>query len=340
MRYIPPSVSDVARLANVSPATVSRAFNSPQLVGPETFERIQIAANQLGYQPYGLARSLRSRRSMVIGIVMPSLRYSFYAGTLEFLQSLLAREGYTLVLCSANNDPQLELEGVKAMMAQGVDGVILFGRPLNDESTPLLTRRGLPFLRCWSALPQEPSVAFDHGLAMKSVVEHLVSLGHKKFAVVIPFIALRDRFRGRLEAIRDGLAEHGIALSNQEVVDDGGLDAASGRSAYQTLLQRGVNATAIICSNDLIAAGVILECQAKGLRVSQDISVTGYNDSELASAFEPPITSVDTPLDIHAQEVAKAMLAALRDDQPFPIVRLPTYLRIRKSTGPIARIDA
>ena len=299
MRYIPPSVSDVARLANVSPATVSRAFNSPQLVGPETLERIQIAANQLGYQPYGLARSLRSRRSMVIGIVMPSLRYSFYAGTLEFLQSLLAREGYTLVLCSANNDPQLELEGVKAMMAQGVDGVILFGRPLNDESTPLLTRRGLPFLRCWSALPQEPSVAFDHGLAMKSVVEHLVSLGHKKFAVVIPFIALRDRFRGRLEAIRDGLAENGLALSNQEVVDDGGLDAASGRSAYQTLLQRGVNATAIICSNDLIAAGVILECQAKGLRVSQDISVTGYNDSELASAFEPPITSVDTPLEIH-----------------------------------------
>ena len=340
MRYIPPSVSDVARLANVSPATVSRAFNSPQLVGPETFERIQIAANQLGYQPYGLARSLRSRRSMVIGIVMPSLRYSFYAGTLEFLQSLLAREGYTLVLCSANNDPQLELEGVKAMMAQGVDGVILFGRPLNDESAPLLTRRGLPFLRCWSALPQEPSVAFDHGLAMKSVVEHLVSLGHKKFAVVIPFIALRDRFRGRLEAIRDGLAENGLALSNQEVVDDGGLDAAAGRSAYQTLLQRGVNATAIICSNDLIAAGVILECQAKGLRVSQDVSVTGYNDSELASAFEPPITSVDTPLEIHAQEVAKAMLAALRDDQPFPIIRLPTYLRIRKSTGPITKIYA
>lgn len=271
---------------------------------------------------------------------MPSLRYSFYAGTLEFLQSLLAREGYTLVLCSANNDPQLELEGVKAMMAQGVDGVILFGRPLNDESTPLLTRRGLPFFRCWSALPQEPSVAFDHGLAMKGVVEYLVTLGHKEFAVVIPFIALRDRFRGRLEAIRDALAEHGIALSNQEVVDDGGLDAASGRAAYQTLLQRGVNATAIICSNDLIAAGVILECQAKGLRVSQDVSVTGYNDSELASAFEPPITSVDTPLEIHAQEVAKAMLAALREDEPFPIIRLPTYLRIRKSTGPNTRKDA
>lgn len=336
MRYTPPSVSDVARLANVSPATVSRAFNTPHLLGPETLERVQIAANQLGYQPYGLARSLRSRRSMVIGIVMPSLRYSFYAGTLELLQSLLAREGYTLLLCSANNDPQLELEGVKAMMAQGVDGVILFGRPLNDESTPLLTRRGLPFLRCWAAMPNEPSVAFNHGLAMISVVEHLIELGHKKIAVVIPFIALRDRFRGRLAAIREAMAAHGLALANQEVVDDGGLDAASGRSAYQTLLNRGVKATAIICSNDLIAAGVILECQAKGLRVPQDVSVTGYNDSELASAFEPPITSVDTPLEIHAKEVAKAMLAALREDRPFPFIRLPTYLRVRNSTGPIA----
>ena len=131
------------------------------------------------------------------------------------------------------------------------------------------------------------------------------------------------------------MAAHGLALSNLEVVDDGGLDAASGRTAYQTLLQRGVKATAIICSNDLIAAGVILECQAKGLRVPQDVSVTGYNDSELASAFEPPITSVDTPLEVHAQEVAKAMLAALREDQPFPLIRLPTYLRVRNSTGPV-----
>lgn len=334
MRYTPPSVADVAKLADVSPATVSRAFNSPQLLGTETLDRVRVAANQLGYQPYGLARSLRSRRSMVIGVVMPSLRYSYYAGTLELLQSLLAREGYTLLLCSANNDPALELEGVKAMMAQGVDGVILFGRPLNDESALLLTRRGLPFLRCWSALPQEPSVAFEHGLAMAGVVEHLIELGHRKIALVIPFLALRDRFRGRLTAIREAMAGHGLALSNQEVVDDGGLDAASGRAAYQTLTQRGVQATAIICSNDLIAAGVILECQSRGLRVPQDVSVTGYNDSELASAFEPPITSVDTPLEMHAQEVAKAMLAALRDSQPFPVIRLPTYLRVRNSTGP------
>lgn len=330
-----PSVSDVAKLAGVSPATVSRAFNHPEQLGQKTLERVQIAANQLGYQPYGLARSLRSRRSMVIGVVMPSLQYAYFAGTLELLQTLLAREGYTLLLSSSNNNPQQELDGVRAMMAQGVDGVILFGRPLNDESTPLLARRGVPHLRCWAALPGERSVAFDHGMAMSEVVEHLVSLGHRDIAVVIPFIALGDRMRGRLTSIREALARHGLALPKQAIVDDGGMDAAAGREAVKTLRGRHCSATAVICSNDLIAAGVILEYQSMGLKVPQDISVTGYNDSALARAFEPSITSVETPLDLHAQEVAKAMVSALCDGVGFPSLVLPTRLKIRNSTGRI-----
>lgn len=331
----PPSVVDVAKLAGVSPATVSRAFNTPHLLDASTLERVQVAAGQLGYQPYGLARSLRRRRSMVIGVVMPSLHYAYFAGTLELLQTRLAKEGYTLLLSSSNYDPQQELDGVKAMMGQGVDGVILFGRPLNDESAPLLSRRGVPHLRCWAALPSERSVAFDHGAAMAEVAEHLISLGHQRIAVVMPFIALGDRLRGRLTAIRESMAQHGLALPPQAIVEDGGLDAAAGRDAFKTLQSRGYPATAIICSNDLIAAGVILECQSQGLHVPGDISVTGYNDTDLATAFEPSITSVETPLDIHAQEVANAMLAALRDGEPFPKLRLPTHLKIRHSTGPV-----
>lgn len=270
---------------------------------------------------------------MVIGVVMPSLQYAYFAGTLELLQTLLAREGYTLLLSSSNNNPQQELDGVKAMMAQGVDGVILFGRPLNDESTPLLARRGVPHLRCWAALPGERSIAFDHGAAMSDVVDHLVALGHRDIAVVIPFIALGDRMRGRLTSIREALARHGLALPKQAIVDDGGMDAAAGREAVKTLRGRRYSATAMICSNDLIAAGVILECQSMGLKIPQDISVTGYNDSALARAFEPPITSVETPLDLHAQEVAKAMVAALCDGVEFPSLVLPTRLKIRNSTG-------
>lgn len=332
--HSPPSVADVARLAGVSPATVSRAFNAPALLGASTLERVQRAAQQLGYQPYGLARSLRRRRSMVVGIVMPSLRYAYYAGTLERLQSLLAMAGYTVLLISANHQAQAELDGVRALMAQGVDGVVLFGRPLHDESAPLLARRGVPHLRCWSALDGEPSVAFDHGAAMADLVQHLVALGHRQLAVVVPFKALGDRLRGRLTAIREALAGHGLALPPQAVVDDGGLDAQAGRDALRTLRERGLAVTAVVCSNDLIAAGVLLEARALGLRVPQDLSVTGYNDSSLASAFEPAITSVDTPVELHAQEVARVLVAALRDGEPIPCIRLPTQLRARASSGP------
>lgn len=324
----------MARLAGVSPATVSRAFNAPGLLGAQTLERVQRAAQQLGYQPYGLARSLRRRRSMVVGIVMPSLRYAYYAGTLERLQALLAQAGYTVLLISANHDARTELDGVRALMAQGVDGVVLFGRALHDESAALLARRGVPHLRCWSALDDEPSVAFDHGAAMADVVQHLVALGHRQVAAVIPFKALGDRLRGRLTAIREALAGHGLALPPQAVVDDGGLDALAGREALRTLRARGVAATAVVCSNDLIAAGVLLEAQALGLRVPQDLSVTGYNDSSLASAFEPAITSVDTPVELHAQEVARVLVAALRNGEAIPCIRLPTQLRVRASSGP------
>ena len=201
LRPSPPSVSDVARLAGVSPATVSRAFNNPALLGTDTLARVQRAAAQLGYQPYGLARSLRRRRSMVVGIVMPSLRYAYYAGTLERLQSLLGQAGYTVLMISANHQAQAELDGVRALMAQGVDGVVLFGRPLHDDSAPLLARRGVRHLRCWSALPDEPSVAFDHDAAIADVVHHLVGLGHRHLAAVFPFKALGDPVRLQLLSI-------------------------------------------------------------------------------------------------------------------------------------------
>lgn len=134
---------------------------------------------------------------------------------------------------------------------------------------------------------------------MRGVVEYLIELKHKKIAVVMRFFALHDRFRCSQALICEVMVVHGFALSHQEIVDGGGLDASSGRIAYQKLLQRGVKAS--------------------------------------ASAFEPPITSVDTTLEIHAQEVAKAMLAALRQGQAIHLIRRPTYLRIRKSTDPIAR---
>ena len=142
----PSRLAEVAKLAAVSHATVSRAFNTPQLLSPRTLKRVTRAADELNYLPDGLARSLRSKRSMVIGAIMPSLRHAYFATTVEGLQSEIARNGYTLLLGIAGFDMRAELESVRSMIRQGVDGFILVGRQHDPALLPLLEDRGKPFV--------------------------------------------------------------------------------------------------------------------------------------------------------------------------------------------------
>lgn len=119
------TAADVARLAGVSPATVSRAFNAPALLDPQTLERVRQAAARLEYRPHGVARSLRSRRSLIIGVLIPSLQNTYFAETVERVQALLAERGYTVVIASSHYDPEAEHAAVRAMTRQGVDAVLL-----------------------------------------------------------------------------------------------------------------------------------------------------------------------------------------------------------------------
>ena len=329
-----PTVVDVAALAGVSLATVSRAFNTPDRVESGTLARVRAAAAKLAYQPYGLARSLRRRRSMVVGVLIPSLSNTYFAGTVDLLQALLARQGYTTLLACSNYDPDTERDALRAMVAQGVDAVVAVGRAVGAAGPQVLEGAGVPHLRCWSSAPDEPSIGFDHGAAMAGVASHLLAQGHRRFARVAPFQRLRDATRERLTAVREALAEAGVALPAAAVVDDGGLGIASGRVAWRVLRERGIPATAVLCSNDNLAAGVILECQDSGLQVPRDLSVSGYNDLEIAAAFRPPITTVRTPVDRHAASVAEALLAMLQHGAPAPQLRLQTELVLRASTGP------
>lgn len=333
----PAKVTDVARLAGVSLATVSRAFNAPELLGAQTLDRVREAARKLDYLPYGLARSLRRRRAMVIGMVIPSLTNVYFAGTVERIQSLVARRGYTMLLASSSHDPETEINAVKAMIGQGVDGMILFGRLQNPESAAALRRAGVPYLRSWVAAPGEPYVAFDHDRAMRKVARHLLALGHRVFAAIMPFKVLGDTRRSRLEAVREELASDGVALAAEAVVDDLDLGIAAGRAAFRRVLERAPLATAVICSNDNLAAGAILEAQACGLEVPRDVSVTGYNDLEIASAMSPAITTVRTPMSEHAELVVAALLDSIASGEAAPSRMLETELVVRASTAAPAR---
>lgn len=329
-----PSLAEVAQLAGVSAATVSRAFNAPHLLKPATLRRVSAAAEKLKYFPDGLARSLRSKRSMVIGAVMPSLRHAYFATTVEGLQVAISKQGYTLLLATSNFDQQTELAAVRSMIRQGIDGIVLVGMQHHPELLPLLQERAKPFMITWSYDQVLPSVGFDHHRAGVAIASHLLDLGHRDFVAVMAFLTVSDRERDRLAGIEQALALRGITLSADRVIYAAGSGLQDGRNAVRAALLRFPSATAVICANDLLAAGALIECSAQDIRVPRDISITGYGDLEIAAAMNPSITTMRTRADDMGRIAAECLIARLAEQNVSDHVELATELIVRGSTGP------
>lgn len=330
------TLADVAALARVSPATASRAFNQPELLNPETRERVRAAAVELRYLPDGLARSLRSNRSKVIGAVMPALRHAYFASTVEGLQLAIAKQGYTLVLATSEFDPQTELSAIASMIRQGIDGVVLVGTQHDPELFALLRARGKPFVITWSYDARLPSVGFDHRHAMTPLVSHLLDLGHRDVVAIMAFLEVSDRERDRLAGIEDAFRQRGLDFAPDRVFRARGSGLQDGRNAFRAARERFPESTAVICANDLLAAGVLMECAALGLRVPADLSVTGYGDLDIAAAMTPAITTVRTPSAEMGRIAADCLLAKLAGQDTVDHIELETVLIVRASTGPAA----
>lgn len=329
----PSRLADVAALAEVSPATASRALNMPELLSAGTRARVVAAAHELNYVPDGLARSLRRNRSMVVGAVMPSLRHAYFATTLEGVQSELARNGYTLLLGTASFDLGTELEVVRAMARQGVDGFVLVGRQHDPELLPLLRAREKPFILTWCYDATLPSVGFDHGVAIQPAVDHLVDLGHDDF-VVIMMNQTNAREQERLAGVAAALARRGKQFTLEHAIFAGGSAPRDGRNAFREARARFPQTTAVVCANDLLAAGVLMECSAAGLSVPDEISVVGFGDLDIAGAMNPPITTVRAPAEEMGALATRSLLAKLAGRAELEHIELGTELIVRASTGP------
>lgn len=328
------TLAEVARLADVSPATVSRAFNAAHLLSPTTLQRVNAAAETLGYLPDGLARSLRRNRSMVIGAVMPALRHAYFASTVEGLQSAIAKHGYTLLLATSNFDEKAELAAVRSMIRQGVDGFVLVGTQHDPAMLALLRDRGKPFVITWSYDSVLACVGFDHRRAIQPVVNHLLDLGHRDIVAIMAFLNVSDRERERLAGIEEAFAQRGMNFRPDRVIYAGGSSLQDGRNALRAARARFPSVSAAICANDLLAAGALMECAASGLSVPRDFSITGYGDLDIAAAMNPPVTTVKTPADDMGRMAGECLLARLAGQETLDHIELTTELIVRGSTGP------
>ena len=332
------SARDVARLAGVSTATVSRALNVPSTVDPGTLSRVQAAIDKLRYVPHGAARALRSRKSDMIGAVVPSFDYALYARTTNALQREADAVGYALVLATHYYDLATEVRVTRQMVRHGVDAFMFVGLDHDAELFSLLDRYGRPYVLTWGvdASRLHASIGFDNRAATQAITRHLLELGHRRFALISAPTAGNDRSRERGAGVRAALAAAGLALADTHV-RYGPIALDSGRKAMHELLALSPRPTAVVATNDVFAVGAMLACREAGVRIPDDVSITGVDDTDLGATQTPGLTSIHTPI-VEIGRAAAHQLFARLEGRPAELSQeLPFDLVVRGSTGPPPR---
>jgi LacI family transcriptional regulator len=328
-------LADVARLAKVSPATVSRALTRPDKVKAATAARIRQAVQALGYVAHGAARALASRRTRTIGAVIPTLDNAIFANTVQALQKTLDEAGYTLLLASHEFDAEVEARVTRALIERGVDGLVLLGTSHHPSVFRMIDTHQVPYVLTWALDPsaRHPCIGFDNRAAAIRVTRHLLDLGHREFAMIAGIAAGNERARERVEGVREVLAERGLGLGPGRLVEKP-YALAGGRDGMRELLQPAPRPTAVICGNDVLAIGALAECHALGLAVPGEISLTGFDDMEIAAVVPPGLTTVHFPTAELGAYAAQHLIARLAGESFETRVELPVELIVRGSTAP------
>ena len=328
-------LADVAQLARVSTATVSRALTCPDKVKSATAARIRQAVQELGYVAHGAARALASRRTHTIGAVIPTLDNAIFANTAHALQKTLDDAGYTLLLASHEFDAEVEARVTRALIERGVDGLVLLGASHHPSVMRMLDTQQIPYVLTWAldASGRHPCVGFDNRAAAIRVASYLLDLGHRDFAMISGITSGNERATERLEGVRQALSDRGITLAADRVVEKP-YTLSAGRDGLREMLRGAPRPSAVICGNDVLAIGALAECHAQGIAVPREISVTGFDDLEMSAVVTPGLTTVHFPTAELGTFAAQHLLARLAG-KPFEArVELPVELVVRGSTAP------
>lgn len=326
-------VEDIARAVGVSGATVSRALNGTGPVAPDVKSSIEAAATRLGYIVQGTGRSALARQLPIIGAIIPHLENPNFAAGAEAMQNSLRAAGYGFALASSGYDRKSELEKVMALVAHGALGMMLVGAEHDPETIQFLNQRNIPFVVTWVLSKEMPSVGFDNAEAAGRVATHLLDLGHKRIGAIAGITRDNDRASGRLAGIRRTLAERGLTLG-QEALIERPYRIVEGQLALRALLGVPNPPTAVYCGNDMLAFGALIECSRQGIRVPQDISIAGFDDLDFASQIRPALTTLHIPAREIGERTAQYLLARLAGEPVPPTIEVPVGLMVRDTTAP------
>ena len=331
-----PTLADVAERAQVSTATVSRCLNAPDRVVEKTRKRVMAAVNELGYSPNFSARALAAKRTNTIGAIIPTMENAIFARGLQAFQEELRLSGITLLVASSSYRPDLEEEQIRTLVARGADALLLIGHYRDPSIYDFLDKRGVPVLIAWAydAAAAKPSIGFDNRRAMAALAHEVITRGHRDIGVISAERAENDRARDRVEGVRDAMAANGLDPDRIALIETPYF-IDNGKQAFRQLMALPQPPTAVVCGNDVLAVGALQMAHEMRLRVPQDVSITGFDDIELASVAHPPLTTVHVPHRDMGRDAARLLIGMIGGQSLIDSVELATRIRMRETLGPV-----
>jgi DNA-binding LacI/PurR family transcriptional regulator len=327
------TIKDIARAANVSHATVSRALRNSPLVSPETTEKIQRIARESDYRASAVARSLVTKRTFTVGVVVTSIADPFVAEVVSGIEETANDHGYSVFLANSNADPEREMKVVYSFEERRVDGVVVTSSRVGALYVPKLAQMEVPIV----LLNNQHASEFAHSVmianidASRAATRHLLQLGHERIAYIGDQYGVQSETE-RLTGYRNALEEAGIPI-REELAVQGNGKPEGGISAMAALLAQPDRPTAVFCYNDMTAIGAIRSIKSHGLKVPEDISVVGFDDLLLSQYTDPPLTTIHQPMRRMGNLAMETLLELLSGSTSAYNIKVPGELVVRQSTS-------
>lgn len=329
-------IREIAKRAKVSTATVSRTINRVPTVDPKLAKRVWKIIDELGYYPNTQARALVSGRSRIFGLIVSEITNPFFPEIVQVFEDIAVENGYEILLTSTVHDPKRMEISVRRMIERRVDGIAImtFGmeeRLLIDD--PKLRNTPLVFVDVGPAAPRVSNIRIDYLHGIRQAVQHVAALRHDRIAFISGPLAQRSAI-ARRDAFVAAMKEIGLSVAPEWMLE-GDHTSEGGMKAMKAILQLKLHPTAVLCSNDMTALGVMHECYEQGIDIPAELSVVGYDDIRLARFILPPLTTVQMSQAALARTAFQALLAETQRESPSPTGTeyvLQTNLVIRDST--------
>lgn len=333
----PPTLQDVAEVAGVSTATISRCLNFPGQVAEQTRKKVQAAVDALGYSPNFGAKAMAARRTNTIGAIIPTMENAVFARGLQAFQEELRLHEFTMLVASTSYRPDIEEEQIRALVARGADALLLIGHEREPKIYEFLETQGVPYLVTWAFEPgsERPSVGFNNKAAMREMAEKVIEFGHRKLAFISAEVAHNDRAEGRYSGLQDAMMAAGLKAADLQFVETKyGIE--EGAAAFGQIMASQIKPTAIFCGNDVLAVGALRRARELGIRVPDDVSIIGFDDIELAQIAYPSLTTVHVPHREMGRCAGLALAEMVKSGTAFKTLELKAYPVIRETLGPAA----